>query len=105
MPMWGKKRITRDMIQEAKDLGLNITQAARRFGMHRSSIAAACERFGIELALSKFDPQMPSTRSRFWQERVEKPKPKTPAIWSASPAAVERALAKIQHQKRLQALS
>jgi hypothetical protein len=103
--MWGKKRITPDMIQAAKDKGWNVTQAARHYGMHRTSITAACERFGIELALSKFDPQMPSTRSKFWQETVEKPKPKTPAIWSCSPAAVERALAKLKQEKRLQAIN
>jgi hypothetical protein len=101
--MWGKKRITRDMIQAAKEQGWNVTQTARHYGMHRTSIGAACERFGIELAQSKFDPQMPSTTSRFWKENVEKPKPKTPAIWSCSPAAVERALAKMKHEKRLQA--
>lgn len=101
----GKKFITRDMIIAARDKGWGIRETSDHYGMHRSSVASACERFGIELARSKFDPQMPSTRSKFWQETVEKPKPKTPAIWSCSPAAVERALAKLKQEKRLQAIN
>lgn len=99
----GRKIITRDMIEAAKEKGWGITQTSRHYGMHRSSISAACERFGIELALSKFDPQMPSTRSKFWKDVVEKPKPKTPSKWSCSPAAIQRTLDRIKREKRLQA--
>ena len=103
--MWGRKRITPDMLQAAKDKGWNATQTARHYGMHRTSISAAAERFGIELAQSKFNPDMPSTRSRFWQETVEKPQPKTKAVWSCSPEAVQRTLERIQREKRLQAIT
>ena len=92
--MWGRKRITRDMILAAKERGWNATQTANHYQMHRTTIASACERFGIELPRSKFDPQMPSTRSKFWKDTVENQKPKTAAIWSCSPAAIKRALAK-----------
>jgi hypothetical protein len=92
--MRSRKIITRDMITAAKEMGWNITQTSNHYEMHRTSISKACERFGIELAQSKFDPQIPSTRSKFWKETVEKPKPKTQAIWSCSPAAIKRALAK-----------
>jgi hypothetical protein len=102
--MNGRKIITRDMITAAREKGWGITQTARHYGMHRTSIASACERFNIELAQSKFNPDMPSTRSKFWRETVEKPKPKTPAIWSCSPAAIERTLRRLQNEKRLQAL-
>jgi hypothetical protein len=103
--MNGRKIITRDMLTAAKEKGWGITQTGRHYGMHRTSIASACERFGIELALSKFNPDMPSTRSKFWRETVEKPKPKTPAIWSCSPQAIERTLQRLQKEKRLQASS
>lgn len=102
--MWGRKRITPDMLQAAKEKGWNVTQTARHYGMHRSSISGACERFNIELTQSKFDPQMPSTRSKFWKETVENPKPKTAAIWSCSPAAVERTLRRLEREKQLKAM-
>jgi len=98
-----RRIITKDMMTAAKEKGWNITQTANHYGMHRTSIAAACERFGIVLALSKFNPHMPSTRSKFWRETVEKPKPKTPAIWSCSPQAIERTLQRLEREKRLQA--
>ena len=101
--MAGRKIITRDMLTAAKEKGWSITQTGRHYGMHRTSIASACERFGIELALSKFNPDMPSTRSKFWRDAVSKPK--TPAIWSCSPAAIERTLQRIEREKRLQASS
>lgn len=99
--MWGRKRITPDMLEAAKEKGWNITQTARHYGMHRTSIGAACERFGIELAQSKFNPQMPSTRSRFWKDVVESPKPKTKAIFSCNPAAVDKALKEHEKKKKM----
>lgn len=90
----GPKRVTIEMLTAAREKGFNVTQTARFYGMHRTSIAAACERFGIMLSLSKFDPQMPSTKSRFWKETVDavtlEPKPKP--VFSCKPAAIERAL-------------
>jgi hypothetical protein len=87
----GPKRVTIEMLTAAQEKGLNVTQTARFYGMHRTSISAACERFGIMLSLSKFDPQMPSTKSRFWKETVEA-KPKSKPVWSCKPAEIERAL-------------
>lgn len=102
-----RKRITTDMLEAAKNKGWNITQTARHYGMHRTSIAAACERFGIELPMSKFNPDMPSTRSRFWKEIVDAStlQPKKKPVFSASPAAIERALAAKDRQKKLQVMS
>jgi len=97
--MTGRKIITRDMIIAARDKGWSVSLTAAHYGMHRSSIAGACERFGIMLPLHKFSPTVPSKT---------KPKPeyqgsdkRTPAIWSASPAAVERALAKMKEKNRV----
>lgn len=98
----GRKFITRDMMVAARDKGWNISITAKHYGMHRSSIAAACERFGIELATSKFDPQIPSTRSRFWRDVVEAEAPKTRGkpVWSCSPAAIERTLARMARERK-----
>lgn len=97
----GPKRVTRDMLESAKEKGWNVTMTARHYGMHRTSIGAACERFGIELAQSKFSPDLPSTRSRFWRDTVEQPKPKSQAVWSCKPGAIARALARLEAEKAL----
>ena len=81
------------MIQAAKDKGWHITLTAAHYNMHRSSIAAACERFGIVLPLHQLSPQRVSPRSKAWVDMIEdqdKPKVKL----SASKAAIERALKK-----------
>ncbi len=98
-----RRVITRDMIQAAKDQGWHLTLTAAHYGMHRSSIAAACERFGIVLPMHQFSPQRVSPTSKVWVDIIDgetKPKVKL----SASKASIERALENIARQKRLQAL-
>jgi hypothetical protein len=97
-----RRVITRDMIQAAKDRGWHLTLTAEHYGMHRSSISAACERFGIVLPMHQFSPQRVSPKSKVWVDVIDgetKPKVKL----SASKAAVERALDDIERQKRLRA--
>jgi len=97
-----RRVITRDMIQAAKDKGWHLTLAASHYGMHRSSVAAACERFGIVLPMHSFSPQRVSKKSKVWVDICDgetKPKVKL----SASKAAIERALEDIAREKRLQA--
>ena len=98
-----RRVITRDMIQAAKDQGWHLTLTAAHYGMHRSSIAAACERFGIVLPMHQFSPQRVSPTSKVWVDIIDgetKPKVKL----SASPQAIKRAIDDIARQKRLQAL-
>ena len=98
-----RRVITRDMIQAAKDQGWHLTMAANHYGMHRSSIAAACERFGIVLPMHPFSPQRVSPKSKVWVDIIDgetKPKVKL----SASPTAIRRALEDIEREKRLRAL-
>ena len=97
-----RRVITRDMIQAAKDRGWHLTLTAEHYGMHRSSIAAACERFGIVLPMHQFSPQRISPKSKVWVDIIDgetKPKVKL----SASPSAIQRALDDIERQKRLRA--
>jgi len=88
--MAGRKIITRDMIIAARDKGWSVSLTAQHYGMHRSSIDAACERFGIMLPLSKYAPTMPSKTKPKPDEQVSDKR--TPALWSCSPAAIQRAL-------------
>jgi len=98
-----RRHITKDMLIACREKGWHLTLAAAHLEMHRSSIAAACERFGIVLPMHPFSPQRVSPKSKVWIDIVDgetKPKVKL----SASPAAVERTLQRLQREKRLQAL-
>jgi len=95
--MAGRKFLTRDMLIAARDKGWSVSLTAAHYGMHRKSIDAACERFGIALPLHKFSPTVPSkTKPKPEDQGSDK---RTPAIWSCSPAAVERALAKMKENR------
>ena len=48
-----RPKITREMIECAYNNGWTISEASRYFQKHRSSITAACERFGIELEIGR----------------------------------------------------
>ena len=109
--MSGRKTITRDMIEACLAKGWAVSQAARHYGFHRKSIEAACERFGIALPMHPFSPQMPSMRRKpmvVFEDNIPDTPPKkkkTNAVWSASPAAIERALEKMQRDKYLKTTS
>jgi hypothetical protein len=99
-----RRLITRDMLIACREKGWHLTLAAAHLEMHRSSIAAACERFGIVLPMHPFSPQRVSPKSKVWIDIADgetKPKVKL----SASPAAVERTLRRLQSEKRLQAIN
>lgn len=85
-----KRQITRDMIEAAREKGWSVSQTARHYGFHNSSIDAACQRFGIALPMHKYSPALRSSRAVGPQPSNEKAK-----AWSSSPDAIRRALAKI----------
>ena len=98
-----RRHITKDMLIACREKGWHLTLAAAHLEMHRSSVAAACERFGIVLPMHQFSPQRISQKSKVWVDICDgetKPKVKL----SASPAAIQRAIDDIERQKRLQAL-
>jgi hypothetical protein len=107
--MNGRKKITVDMIEAALRKGWNANQTARHYGMHRKSIDAAAERFGIVLPLGMtWTPPQPKTKPLVvWTDEIkDKPatKPATKPVFSASKASIERALAKKAQEKRLQVM-
>jgi hypothetical protein len=101
--MAGRKLLTKDMLIAALDKGWSVSLTAAHYGMHRKSIDAACERFGIMLPMHKFSPQVVSRRSPEWKEVVNAAtlKPKGRPVWSASPEAVEKALAKMKEKNNV----
>jgi hypothetical protein len=84
--MAGKKFLTRDMIVAAREKGWSVTITAQHYGMHRKSIDAACERFGVDLPQSKFSPQLVSAKSK------EEPSNRRVPSFSCSPKAIQRYL-------------
>jgi hypothetical protein len=90
------------MLIACREKGWHLTLAAAHLEMHRSSVAAACERFGIVLPMHNFSPQRVSKKSKVWVDIIDgetKPKVKL----SASKASIQRALDDIERQKRLRA--
>ncbi len=103
--MTGRRIISRDMMEAARDKGWNATQTSRHYGFHRKSIEDACERFGIILPLGTTWAPPPKPKPLVvWTDEVE-PKTKEKVRLSAGSAAIERALAKLVAEKksRLQA--
>lgn len=97
-----RRRITKDMLIACREKGWHLTLAAAHLEMHRSSVAAACELFGIVLPMHNFSPQRVSKKSKVWVDICDgetKPKVKL----SASKASIQRALDDIERQKRLRA--
>lgn len=97
-----RRHITKDMLIACREKGWHLTLAAAHLEMHRSSVAAACERFGIVLPMHSFSPQRVSKKSKVWVDICDgetKPKVKL----SASKASIQRALDDIERQKRLRA--
>lgn len=82
-----KAKITREMIEHAQAQGWYASQAAREFGVAHTSIIKACVRFGLSLDYHKFSPYGMSDRGPEASDKRVK-------SWSASPAAIARALDK-----------
>ena len=101
--MNGRRIITRDMMESALAKRWNAGQASKHFGFHRKSIEAACERFGIVLPLMTFGKPL-TAAERVWVDKVEPYQPPKKVKLSTSKASVERALRKLEEQKRLQAM-
>lgn len=97
-----KKRITPDMLEAALRKGWNATQTSRHYGFHHKSIDAACERFGIVLPLGATWAPPPKAKPLVvWTDEI-KDVAQRKKVFSASPAAIERALAKQIAERRLQ---
>lgn len=96
------KVITRDMMKTARENGWTISEAARQFDKHRSSVSKACERFGIVLPMHNFSPQKVSQKSKVWIDLIDNER-RPKAKLSASPAAIQRAIDDMEREKRLMA--
>lgn len=91
-----RQKLTKDMIVAAQERGWTVAQTARQYSFHYSSIDEACQRFGIALPLAN---SYSTTHKARIMAQVDDTKVKT---FSASPAAIEKALAEKARQKKLQ---
>lgn len=91
--MQKRLKFTPDMIHAALEKGWTVSQTARHYGAHPSSVSHAAVRFGIPLPKSKFSPTNVSERhiALASDERIK--------VFSASPAAIARALNKLEPTK------
>lgn len=96
-----RPKITKDMIEYAQKRGWNRAQTAKNYGMHHTSINAACERFGIDLSLQKVQSAPLTYKQKIWQDSIPDSTPTDKVRWSASKSAVNRALAKLEERKKL----
>lgn len=96
-----RPKITRDMIEYAQKKGWNRAQAARYYGMHHTSIHAACERFGIDLSLQKVQAAPLTYKQKIWVDAVSDSPATERVKLSASKSAINRALAKLEERKKL----
>ena len=88
-----RSKLTPEMLQEAKKNGWSASQTARQYGVHRSSVADAAERYGIALPYAVNSP--------YKALATRKKKKKTPLdlggsdvrvkAFSAHPTAIARA--------------
>lgn len=103
--------LTRAQIELCAAKKMSPAQAGRFLGRHHTTISAYAKEFGIELpryahaSMSPFSTDLgriiPKTPPANPEPSVKKAKP----VWSASPAAIERALEKVSAEKHLQAKS
>lgn len=91
--MQKRLKFTPDMITAALEKGWTVSQTARHYGAHPSSVSHAAERFGIALPMSKFSPQNAS------QRHIKVVSDTRTKVFSASPEAINRALRKLEEAK------
>lgn len=94
--MAGGKRISIDMMKAACERNWTASKTAKYYGLHRKSVDAACERFGVVLPLHGapfFGDYGVLQEAKVPKVRATK-KPSN-AVWSCSEAAVKRALEKM----------
>lgn len=88
--------ITREQLELCKAYGMSPSQAGTHLGRHHTTILAACEKFDIELPKYAHRYAAPTFKKRLKSSEND---PKPVKTWSASPEAIERALAKLQKGK------
>lgn len=103
--------LTRAQIEYVAAKKMSPAQAGRYLGRHHTTISAYAKEFGIELPryahayASPFSVKGGKIIVKTPPANPAPSKKKSKAVWSASATAIERALAKLEAEKRLQVMS
>lgn len=76
-----RRKITKDMLVAAQGRGWTISQTARQYEFDPTSISEACDRFEVTLP-------------RLWGKKKSTASTTKVKAFSASPAAIERAMSR-----------
>ncbi len=91
--------ITREQLVYCKDMGMSPSQAGTFLGRHHTTILSACKKFDVVLpkyahryAAPVFSKRSPAVLAQMAAEKKK-------VAWSCSPAAIERALRRLEKEK------
>jgi len=98
--MKSRPPVTSAQLQYCKDMGMSPSQAGTYLGRHHTTILSACKKFEITLPkyAHRYAAPVFSKRSPEVLAQVQEAKKENRAVWSCSPAAIERALRKVGKQ-------
>ena len=88
-----RNTITTDMLDAAKRKGWSISQTARHYGTHHTTIGDACKRLGVELVRNGHIALRPCDRKAKLIRDADDTKK---VVWSCKPEAIERALKRVK---------
>lgn len=93
--------ITRAQLMYCKDMGMSPSQAGTYLGRHHTTILSACKKFEVTLPkyAHRYAAPVFSKRSPAVLAEIASAKKENRAVWSCSPAAIERALRKLEKGK------
>lgn len=86
-----RNKITIDMLEAARVKGWSISQTARHYGTHHTTIGDACKRLGVEL------PRNQHISSGLYDRKeklIAEASDVRTLTWSCSPEAIQKALAR-----------
>ena len=93
-----RNKITVDILEAARRKGWSISQTARHYSTHHTTIGDACKRLGVELPRNQHIAAKPCEK----KERLIAEASNTRVLrWSCRPEAILRALTNAGRERRL----
>lgn len=87
-----RNKITIEILEAARRKGWSISQTARHYSTHHTTIGDACKRLNVELPRNQHIAAKPCEKKERLIAEADNTKK---LVWSCKPAAIERALATI----------
>lgn len=90
-----RNKITIEILEAARRKGWSISQTARHYSTHHTTIGDACKRLNVELPRNQHIAAKPCEKKERLISEASNMRVKA---WSCKPAAIERALAANRRQ-------